>query len=133
MSYLGVALFSIGVVIVMSDIEAVLGLGGFVTSPWLEILFANLVGAIALSVSYAIWKERKWARPALPMAVLLAFMVDGRSGSSVVVDVVRAVAVVCFLLWYLYRWPGTVEYYRRLERWEECTDGPSSPAVRADY
>ena len=96
-----------------------------------ELLVEGALGLAALSVAYAIWKERAWGRPALVTFVLLAAVVQGWLGSSIVASLAGSVLTFAFVSWYLFLWPNAADYYRRLR--ESVDRGLPSLAIRQDH
>lgn len=99
-----------------------------------EALLGGISGLAALSVAYAIWKERTWGRPALIAVVLLSYVIEGwlkspgANSPSVALRSVllpSALTTLAFMCWYLYVWPNTTDYYGRLrDAKEEPQPGP---------
>ena len=101
-----------------------LGLGPQTTS---EILVEGVSGFAALLVSYAIWKERTWGRPALVAFVLLVTVIQKWSESANVASVAGSVLALAFISGYLYLWPNAADYYRCL-RESGKSPNPGLPA-----
>jgi len=102
-----------------------------------EALLGGISGLAALSVAYAIWKERTWGRPALIAVVLLSYAIEGwlkSPGTDVPSVTLRSVLLpsalttLAFTCWYLYLWPNTTGYYRRLQDAKEEPPNPTAPA-----
>lgn len=93
-----------------------------------EILIDSVSGFVALSVAYAIWKERAWSRPALVAFGLLATGIQGWLEWEDIVSLAGSLLAVAFLSWYLYLWPSAADYYRRLQE----AGKPPSPGLPAD-
>jgi len=79
-----------------------------------SILVEGVLGLAALSVAYAIGRERAWGRPALISFVLLGAVLQGWSESAVVASLAGSVLTLAFFSWYLYLWPNGADYYRGL-------------------
>jgi len=103
-----------------------------------EALLGGASGLTALSVAYAIWKERAWGRLALIAFVLLSYVIQGWLESAEVISLVGSMRSVlqlstlttlAFTCWYLYVWPNTTDYYRRLR---DAREEPPNPAAPAD-
>jgi hypothetical protein len=102
-----------------------------------EALLGGISGLAALSVAYAIWKERTWGRPALIAVVLLFYVIEGwlkSPGANSPSVALRSVLLpstlttLAFTCWYLYVWPNTTDYYRRLRDAKEEPPNPTAPA-----
>lgn len=78
-----------------------------------ETLFQCGTGFAALAVAYAIWKERAWGRPALMGWVLLVTVKECFESANLA-PIAGLVPSLAFTSWYLYLWPNTTDYYRRL-------------------
>jgi len=79
-----------------------------------EILVRGAEGLMALSIAYAIWKERAWGRPALLAFVLLADVIQIWLRAADAPSLLDTVLSVAFASWYLYMWPTVVDYYQSL-------------------
>lgn len=103
------------------------------SSPWVgEILAESALGLAALSVAYAVWKERAWGRPALVAFVLLSAGVQGWLESPNATSLVSLALTLAFILWYLYLWPNAADYYRRLRESGDPGRTRPTPVGRAD-
>ena len=102
-----------------------------------EVLLGGMSGLAALSVAYAIWKERAWGRHALIAFIILVYLIQGWLKSAEAISPGRALRSVllpstlttlAFMCWYLYVWPNTTDYYRRLRDAREKPPNPAAPA-----
>jgi hypothetical protein len=94
--------------------------------PWtIEIPVKGVAGLVALSVAYAIWKEHSWARPGVVVFFLIQIGDTWWVLPTAALSAWVTALVLCSL--YLYVWPSTTEYYRRLRRSED-TGGEISGA-----
>jgi|GEM_PF-3575903 len=98
-----------------------------------EALVGGAMGFAALSVAYAIWKEKAWGRQALIALILLGNLIyewipalEGAVRSVVQPLTLTSLAFTC---WYLYVWPNTTDYYRCLR---DSKREPPKPAASAD-
>lgn len=93
--------------------------------PTREILVEGVLGLAALSVAYAIWRERPWGRPVLIAFLLLAAVIQGWLGSAKAASLTSSVLTLAFVSWYLYLWPNGADYYRKLRK-----RSPTEPTQR---
>ena len=77
-----------------------------------EPLIAGFLGIAALSVAYAIWRERAWGRPALLGLVVLTWALGESPGTRFLFEAMPTLIVLSF---YLYLWPKAADYYRGLQ------------------
>jgi len=103
------------------------GFGGAIRAS--EILVEGVAGLAALSVAYAIWKERAWGRPALVVFVLLTAVFQGWLESANVASLAGSVLSFAFVSWYLYLWPNATDYYRRLRESGDSSGKPPNPSA----
>jgi len=108
----------------------------------LEILAVGVSGVMAVSVAYAIFKEKAWGRPALMVFVLL---VDIKAWSELSVAIslngllrfsVELLPGLVFAYMYLYMWPNVIDYYRHLRGAREEPPNPvdsSGPGSSASW
>jgi hypothetical protein len=100
-----------------------------------EALLGGISGLAALSVAYAIWKERTWGRPGL-IAIVLLFQIEDWLKSpgvhsprvALLVLLPSTLPTLVFACWYLYVWPNATDYYRRLRDAKEEPPNPTAPA-----
>jgi hypothetical protein len=89
-----------------------------------EILAEVASGIAALSVAYAIFRERPWGRPALVFFVLLTELVQPWLEPAKASYLASSVLSLAFVSWYLYLWPNGANYYRRLRESEDPGEEP---------
>jgi hypothetical protein len=97
-----------------------------------EVLFEGMSGLAALSVTYAIWQERAWGRPALISFVLLTAVIQGWLESTIAASLAGSVLPLAFISWYLYLRPNVTNYYRHLRKSEDSSGEPPNPSLAAD-
>jgi hypothetical protein len=97
-----------------------------------EILVKGVFGLAALSIGYAIWKERAWGRPALVALVLLSTAAQSWLEPPNATSLISLVLTLAFVSWYLYLWPNVADYYRRLRKSGDSEEKPPNPGLAAD-
>jgi hypothetical protein len=127
--FLGGALAILGALISIAKMFGRDATSGFASR---EILAEVASGIAALSVAYAIFRERAWGRPALVFFVLLTELIQPWLEPTKAFYLASSLISLAFVSWYLYLWPNGANYYRRLRESEDPSEEPPNPADRAD-
>ena len=142
LEFLGACLIFAGGLAVIGGISSSLGIFGYIDESGIaeegsglrigEVRIEGVLGLAALSIGYAIWKERAWGRPALIAFVLLTAVIQVWIGPANVASLASSVLTLAFVSGYLYLWPNVADYYRRLQRSGNSSEKPPNPGLPAD-